>query len=89
MKRYLKKLHPLICIALFVGVIWIVFHVTAKYPILGEPVTYPVNQIDGFKDDLMKMHNEMLKYADYLRKTAKAYRDTQDTVVSQARKLAN
>jgi WXG100 family type VII secretion target len=48
-----------------------------------------VNQIDGFKDDLMKMHNEMLKYADYLRKTAKAYRDTQDTVVSEARKLAN
>lgn len=49
MKRYLKKLRPLICIALFVGVIWIVFHVTAKYPILGEPVTYPVNQIDGFE----------------------------------------
>ena len=48
MKRYLKKLHPLICIALFVGAIWIVFHVTAEYPIVGEPVSYPVNQLDGF-----------------------------------------
>jgi WXG100 family type VII secretion target len=48
-----------------------------------------VNQIDGFKDDLQKMHNEMIKYAEYLRQTAKAYRDTQDNVVAEARKLAN
>ena len=48
-----------------------------------------VNQIDGFKDDFAKMHTLMLNYADFLRKSAKAYRDTQDTVVSEARKLVN
>lgn len=48
-----------------------------------------VNQIDGFKDDFAKMHALMLNYADFLRKSAKAYRDTQDTVVSEARKLVN
>lgn len=48
-----------------------------------------VNQIDGFKDDFEKMHTLMLNYADFLRKSAKAYRDTQDTVVSEARKLVN
>ncbi len=48
-----------------------------------------VNQIDGFKDDFTKMHSLMLNYADFLRKSAKAYRDTQDTIVSEARKLVN
>lgn len=48
-----------------------------------------VQQIDGFKDDFEKMHTLMLNYADFLRKSAKAYRDTQDTVVSEARKLVN
>ncbi len=48
-----------------------------------------VQQIDGFKDDFSKMHTLMLNYADFLRKSAKAYRDTQDTVVSEARKLVN
>ena len=46
-------------------------------------------QIAGFKDDFEKMHSLMLKYADFLRKSAKAYRDTQDTVVADARKLVN
>ena len=49
MKRYLKKLAPLICLVLFVGVIWIVFHATAEYPVLGDPVSYPVNQLAGFE----------------------------------------
>ena len=48
-----------------------------------------VQQIDGFKDDFAKMHTLMLNYAEFLRKSAKAYRDTQDTVVSAARKLVN
>ncbi|MBE6920034.1 MAG: WXG100 family type VII secretion target [Ruminococcaceae bacterium] len=48
-----------------------------------------VQQIDGFKDDFAKMYTLMLNYADFLRKSAKAYRDTQDTVVSEARKLVN
>lgn len=48
-----------------------------------------VNQIDGFKDDFEKMHALMLNYVDFLRKSAKAYRDTQDTVVNEAKKLVN
>lgn len=48
-----------------------------------------INQISGFKDDFEKMHTLMLNYADFLRKSAKAYRDTQDTVVAEARKLTN
>ena len=47
------------------------------------------DQITGFKDDFTKMHTLMMQYADFLRKSAKAYRETQDTVVSEARKLVN
>lgn len=55
----------------------------------GKDNTAFVDQIAGFKDDFEKMHTLMLNYADFLRKSAKAYRDTQDTVVSEARKLTN
>lgn len=55
----------------------------------GKDNTAFVDQIAGFKDDFEKMHTLMLHYADFLRKSAKAYRDTQDTVVSEARKLVN
>lgn len=55
----------------------------------GKDNTAFTDQIAGFKDDFEKMHTLMLNYADFLRKSAKAYRDTQDTVVSEARKLAN
>ena len=48
-----------------------------------------VDRIDGFKDDFEKMHTLMNNYADFLRKSAKAYRETQDAVVAEARKLAN
>ena len=48
-----------------------------------------VDQIAGLKDDFEKMHTLMLNYADFLRKSAKAYRDTQDNVVNEARKLVN
>ena len=54
-----------------------------------DTITSFVDQIAGFKDDFEKMHTLMLNYADFLRKSAKAYRDTQDTVVSEARKLVN
>lgn len=47
------------------------------------------DQIAGFKDDFEKMQTLMLNYADFLRKSAKAYRDTQDSVVTEARKLVN
>lgn len=55
----------------------------------GKDNTAFIDQIAGFKDDFEKMHSLMLNYADFLRKSAKAYRDTQDTVVSEARKLVN
>lgn len=48
-----------------------------------------VDQIAGFKDDFEKMHTLMLNYADFLRKSAKAYRETQDAIVTEARKLVN
>ncbi len=48
-----------------------------------------INQIAGFKDDFTKMYTLMNNYADFLRKTAKAYRDTQDTIAAEARKLVN
>lgn len=55
----------------------------------GKDNTAFVDQIAGFKDDFEKMHTLMLNYADFLRKSAKAYRDTQDSVVTEARKLVN
>lgn len=55
----------------------------------GKDNTAFVNQIAGFKDDFQKMHTLMLNYADFLRKSAKAYRDTQDAITSEARKLVN
>jgi len=55
----------------------------------GKDNTAFVDQIAGFKDDFEKMHTLMLNYADFLRKSAKTYRETQDTVVSEARKLIN
>lgn len=55
----------------------------------GKDNTAFVDQIAGFKDDFEKMFTLMNNYVDFLRKSAKAYRDTQDAVVSDARKLAN
>ncbi len=48
-----------------------------------------INQINGYKDDFEKMQNLMISYADFLTKSAKSYRDTQDTVVANAKKLVN
>lgn len=55
----------------------------------GKDIQAYINQIAGFKDDFDKMYSLMNKYVDFLRKSAKAYRDTQDTITSEARKLAN
>lgn len=55
----------------------------------GRDNTAFVDQIAGFKDDFEKMHTLMLNYADFLRKSAKAYRNTQDDVTAEARKLVN
>lgn len=48
-----------------------------------------INQIAAFKEDFEKMRNLILNYADFLKKSAKAYRETQETVTSEARKLIN
>ena len=48
-----------------------------------------VHQIAGFKDDFQKMYNLMNQYAEFLRKSAKAYRHTQEQVVAQAKTLVN
>lgn len=55
----------------------------------GDDNTAFVNQIAGFKDDFTKMYNLMNQYAEFLRKSAKAYRDTQEQVVAQAKSLVN
>ena len=48
-----------------------------------------IEQIDDFRDDFQKMYQLMKDYAEFLRKSAKAYEDTQNTLVSEARKLKN
>lgn len=48
-----------------------------------------ISQINGFQDDFKKMKTLMDQYSDFLKKTAKAYRDTQDAVVADAKKLTN
>jgi len=46
-----------------------------------------ISQIDQFKDDFESMWKLMLDYADFLTKSARSYRTTQDTVVAEAKKL--
>lgn len=48
-----------------------------------------IDQINGFKDDFEKMQNLMKNYADFLRKSAVAYRKTQDDIMAQAGNLRN
>ena len=38
----------LILVLLCSGGMWLTLRVTAEYPELGEAVSYPVNQMDGF-----------------------------------------
>ena len=40
-------------------------------------------------NDFEKMKTLMLNYADFLRKSARTYRNTQDTVTAEAKKLVN
>ena len=49
MKRYRGWVALLLFIALCAGGIWLTLQVTAEYPTLGEPVSYPINQVDGFE----------------------------------------
>lgn len=46
-------------------------------------------QIEGFQDDLQKMTQLMRQYAEFLKLSAKTYRDTQNEVVNAAKRLTN
>lgn len=46
-----------------------------------------INKVNGFKKDFEKMKALMDAYSDFLKKSAKAYRDTQTALEALARKL--
>ena len=46
------------------------------------------NQIEGFRNDFQKMEQLMRDYAEYLRKCAKTYRDTQENIARSAGSLS-
>lgn len=54
----------------------------------GEDNVAFTNQIEGFRDDFQRMTRLMRDYATYLRKTAAAYRDTQDSIAAGAKQLS-
>ena len=47
------------------------------------------NQIEGYKDDFKTMYNLLIEYAEFLKKSAKSYSDTQNAAVTEAKKLVN
>jgi WXG100 family type VII secretion target len=48
-----------------------------------------VSQIKGFMDDFQKMSQLMRQYSEFLKMSAKTYRDTQNEVINQAKRLSN
>lgn len=53
----------------------------------GKDNTAFTNQIKAFEDDLRQISIIMRQYADFLKNTARAYRETQDEVYAQANRL--
>lgn len=51
-KRYRRLTVLLIIIGLCAGGVWLTFGVTAEYPAVETPVSYPVNEVDGFESTL-------------------------------------
>lgn len=49
MKRHRGWIISFLLIALCIGGIWLILRSTAEYPALGESVSYPVNQVEGFE----------------------------------------
>ena len=49
MKRYRGWIILFLVLAFCGGIICLILHTTAEYPTLGEPVSYPVNQVEGFE----------------------------------------
>ena len=54
----------------------------------GEDNVAFTNQIEGFRDDFQRMTRLMRDYAEYLRKAAASYRETQDSVAAKAKTLS-
>lgn len=48
-----------------------------------------VNQIKGFNDDFQKMVALMRQYSEFLRTSSKTYRETQNEIINQAKRLTN
>ncbi|MDX8360748.1 WXG100 family type VII secretion target [Cytobacillus sp. IB215316] len=48
-----------------------------------------VTQIKGFTDDFQKMRKLMMDYSEFLKQSAKVYRQTQSETISQAKTLRN
>lgn len=53
----------------------------------GKDNTAFTNQIKSFEDDLRQISLIMKQYADFLRNSARAYRQTQDEIYAQANRL--
>ena len=53
----------------------------------GKDNTAFTNQIRSFEDDLRQISIIMRQYADFLRNSARAYRETQDELYAQANRL--
>lgn len=48
-----------------------------------------VNQIKGFTDDFQRMTGLMRQYSDFLKQSARVYRETQNETINMAKRLAN
>jgi len=55
----------------------------------GEDNLAFVNQIKGFLDDFNRMSQIMNQYSDFLRNSARSYRDCQSQLVQQVKSLTN
>ena len=53
----------------------------------GKDNTAFVNQIRSFEDDLRAISMIMRQYADFLRNSARAYRETQEEITARATRL--
>ncbi|MDR6999326.1 WXG100 family type VII secretion target [Neobacillus niacini] len=55
----------------------------------GQDNVAYTTQIKGFTDDFQKMTQLMRQYSDFLKVSAKTYRNTQSDIVSAAKRLQN
>lgn len=55
----------------------------------GADNTAFVNQIQGYQDDFQKIALLLSQYIEFLRASARAYRQTQNELASQAARLTN